>query len=509
MGRRVRFRDRGLCFGLGETGAAVPDRCVRQQDLDSYANAGFVDQDWGVVVGIADPGTAFVRVLWSDGTVSRLDLPDAVEGRVSISLSVPAGVTPQIVGRYSAEGERLGEVAVYPDGSPIPLDAPAPDAEPEGRRPPAPVAASPPTRHAYDVTSMAVAPRADHLPDTMRAAVYRRQGTLEVIDVPVPEAAPGEVLVEVEHCGVCGTDLHLVLDGWGRPDSINGHEYTGRVVAVGSDVEDWSIGDAVVGGLARACGTCFMCRAGREPLCEQRAPMGERDFQGAFAQYVATPSAQLVRPPDELDLRHAALAEPLAVALHALERTSVGSGARVLVAGAGPIGALIVVLLQGRGGVDVVVSEPSAHRRALAERLGASTCEPDALVAPVSPSAVVDAPFDLGFECSGKAAAMEACLGQLGRAGTLVIVGAGVDPPRFDPNRILLNELVVTGSCASGPADFTAALELLASGRIPAEDLVEREDVALEDMLDAMRRLQAGRLSGKVLVAPRGREEAR
>jgi len=337
----------------------------------------------------------------------------------------------------------------------------------------------------------------------MRAAVYRRPGTVEVTEVPVPEAGSGEVVVEVDHCGVCGTDLHLVLDGWGRPDSISGHEYTGRVVALGSDVDDWSIGDAVVGGLAQACGTCAMCRAGREPLCEHRAPMGERDFQGAFAQYVAAPSAQLLRPPDELDLRHAALVEPLAVALHAFERAPVGAGARVLVAGAGPIGALIVVLLRGRGDIDVVVSEPSAPRRALAERLGARTCEPDVLVAPVSPSAVV-----VAFECSGKATAMEACLGQLGRTGTLVIIGAGVDPPSFDSNRILLNELVVTGSCASGPADFALALELLASDDVPVEDLVEKEDVALEDMLDAMRRLQAGQLSGKVLVAPSRSGEA-
>lgn len=342
----------------------------------------------------------------------------------------------------------------------------------------------------------------------MRAAVYRRRGSLEVDEIPVPEPGPSEVLVAVEHCGVCGTDLHAVLEGWGIPDSVGGHEYTGTVVAVGTDVADWAPGDSAVGGPAAPCGTCGFCRQGRTSLCEDRAPLGESDFQGAFAEYVAAPADQLLRPPDGLALRHAALAEPLAVALHALGRAEIlldadaDAGTRVLVSGAGPIGALAVAVLRARGVREVVVSEPAPRRQDLVRRLGATVCEPSALVAPVSPNEVVEEPFDVALECSGKSVAVEACLGQLDVTGTLVIVGAGLDLPRFDPNRIILNELVVTGSCASGTSDFRSALDVMAQGLLPLDDLVESTDVPLDGMLDAMQRLQTGEIAGKILVAP-------
>ncbi len=127
-----RASDRGLCFGLDEPGRAVPDRCVADETLRGVPDVAFVDQDFGVLVGVTDPETAFLHVLWSDGTIARLDLPDAVDGRVPVALTVPAGLTPQVVGRYSSDGEHLGQVAVYEDPPPIEFEAPAPDAERDG-----------------------------------------------------------------------------------------------------------------------------------------------------------------------------------------------------------------------------------------------------------------------------------------------------------------------------------------------------------------------------------------
>ncbi len=339
----------------------------------------------------------------------------------------------------------------------------------------------------------------------MRAAVVRGAGALVVEEVPVPDVGPGEVLAEVDLCGVCGTDIHMVLEGWARPGTWGGHEWIGRVVAIGSGVDRWRPGDAVVGGPPTGCGGCAMCDAGRPSLCDVRDAPGRDDPQGAFATYVKVASDGLLALPEGLDPRAAALAEPLAVALHAIGRAQVAAGQRVMVLGAGPIGALAIAALRSRGVDDVTCVELSPARQALARRIGATrVIHPDDLVVPtvVEPGRVVEGAVDVVLECSGKASAMEAGLAQLVRGGTLVLVGAGIEAPRFDPNRILLNEITVTGAFNHDDDGFERALDLLASGRMPVDDLVEPGEVPLDGLLDALRALADGRLAGKVLVKP-------
>jgi (R,R)-butanediol dehydrogenase/meso-butanediol dehydrogenase/diacetyl reductase len=151
---------------------------------------------------------------------------------------------------------------------------------------------------------------------------------------------------------------------------------------------------------------------------------------------------------------------------------------------------------------DVVVSEPHEQRRALCERLGARTVTPDELVVPPMPHDIVDDPFDVVLECSGRKEAMEAGLAQLKRGGRLVLVGAGIRAPRFDPNRILLNELEITGSFVYDADGFPRALELLASGRMPLDVLVEPDDVPLDGIVDATVDLFEGRRPAKAMVVP-------
>jgi threonine dehydrogenase-like Zn-dependent dehydrogenase len=340
-------------------------------------------------------------------------------------------------------------------------------------------------------------------PGTMRAAVYHGQNELVVEEVPLPELGPREVLLSVSHCGICGSDLHFVLEGWGRPGSIEGHEWSGTVVGVGAGVTRWAVGDELIGGPTPRCGECEYCRAGRPALCTARNTPGmsvHRD--GAFAQYVRAHEDGLLRIPDGVGLREAALAEPLAVALHGLTRGGVRAGQRVLVTGAGPIGALSIAAARARGVTDIVVSEPHPSRRALAERLGAVAVEPEALSTPSFPGDVAAEPFDVALECSGNRAAMEAGLGQLKRGGTLVLVGAGIHAPRFDPNRILLNELVITGSFVYDADGFDRALELLARPDFPTGALLEADDVGLDDLFGAIEGLASGDLPAKVLVVP-------
>jgi (R,R)-butanediol dehydrogenase/meso-butanediol dehydrogenase/diacetyl reductase len=343
------------------------------------------------------------------------------------------------------------------------------------------------------------------LPERMSAAVLKGPGRLDVEDVPVPTIGADDVLVAIDHCGVCGTDLHMVIEGWGTPGTWGGHEWTGTIAAVGDAVTRWQVGDAVVGGPPVRCGVCAMCIAGRPSLCADRNAAGMGLDQGAFATYKLAGAAELLPMPAGIDARAAALAEPLAVALHGIEQGRVQPGHRVLVLGAGPIGALSIAALRALGIDDVACAEPSESRQALATAVGATrVLHPDDLVVPdmAHPSSIVDGAVDVVLECSGNARAMQAGLAQLVRGGILVLVGSGIDPPRFDPNRILLNELLITGACEYGHDGFERALELLASGSLPLDALIEPDDVSLPGLLDAMRALVEGRRAGKVLVRP-------
>jgi threonine dehydrogenase-like Zn-dependent dehydrogenase len=345
------------------------------------------------------------------------------------------------------------------------------------------------------------------LPSTMPAVVLNGKEDLTVEELPVPAPGEGEVLIEVSHCGVCGSDLHMVIDGWGRKGSVEGHEWSGTVVAVGEGVSTWAVGDQIVGGPSVRCGQCEMCRTGHPSLCTDRGTpgMGEGDHQGAFARYIKCAEGGILRIPDGLALRDAALAEPLAVALHGITNSGIDPGERALVLGAGPIGALTIAALVALGIDDVKVSEPSPLRQDLARRLGAKVViSPTELEDPglFDPGKIVDDAVDVVLECSGHADAMEAGLAQLKRRGRLVLVGAGMAAPKFNPNRILLNELTITGAFCYDADGFDRSLALLASGRLPLRELIEPTDVPLSGTLDAMRALVSGQLAAKVLIAP-------
>jgi threonine dehydrogenase-like Zn-dependent dehydrogenase len=345
-----------------------------------------------------------------------------------------------------------------------------------------------------------------HVPETMPAAVFMGLRDVAVEDRPTPAPGPGELLLEVSHCGICGSDLHFLLEWGGRSGVIEGHEYSGTVAALGSGVSDWAVGDRVIGGPSPKCGRCEYCLAHRTSLCVERGGVGGDDgtWQGAFAGYKTVRATEALRVPDGLSLKHAALTEPLAVALHGITRAGgARPGTRWLVTGGGPIGFLSVAALKALGVDDVVVSEPKESRRALCEKLGARAVDPTELVAPAMPFDLVDEPFDVALECSGNGRAQESALAQLKRAGTLVLVGAGMARPKFDPNRILLNELVITGAFVYDHDGFSRALELLASGRLPNDLLVEQEDYPLNRLLDAAVGLHEGDLAAKAMIVPR------
>ena len=345
------------------------------------------------------------------------------------------------------------------------------------------------------------------LPKVMPAAVYKRPGDVVVEERPVPSPASGEVLLEVDHCGICGSDIHMLLDGWAdRPGRVAGHEFTGTIVALGAGVDGWSLGEMVVGGTSPKCGRCRRCLEGKPSQCENGDGPVADSHDGAFARYVLVPAAALLRLPAGVTARQAALAEPLAVALHGITRSGAAPGDTVMVMGAGPIGALSIAALVAGDIGPVIAVEPGKRRQELARRLGAAgVLDPTELLQfpRWEPDRISDSGVHVVLECSGKKNAMEFGLHQLRRGGTLVLVGAGMEQPTFDPNRIILNELTVCGSYIYDKGGFERALELLGSAGFPTDLLIEADDVPLDGVSDALVGLAEGRLAGKVMVVPR------
>ena len=337
----------------------------------------------------------------------------------------------------------------------------------------------------------------------MPAAVYVGDGAIEVQQLPIPEFGPGDALIEVSHCGICGTDLHLVLERFARPGSVLGHEWSGTIAALGAAVEGWEIGARVVVDPTKGCGTCRACRRDRPSVCLRREPPDLLDFsRGAFCRYKVAPGARLLRVPDALSRRGAALTEPIAIALHAVNLARATPDDRVLVTGAGPVGLLTIAVLHSRGVHDIVVSEPAPARRERAAAIGATAVIAPEALPRAQMGRPVEEPFTIVFECSGKGAAAESALDQLDYAGTFVFVGTGSPPPRVNHNRVIVMEQTLIGAYNYDAAGFAPALELLASGTLPLDQLIEPVDIGLDQVLSTMHRLAAGELPGKVMVTP-------
>lgn len=338
----------------------------------------------------------------------------------------------------------------------------------------------------------------------MPAAVYIGDGAIELQQLPVPILGPDDALIEVSHCGICGTDLHLVLERFARPGSILGHEWSGTIVGLGSGTSGWEIGTRVVLDPTPGCGVCRACLRGRPAVCLRRDPPDLLDFsRGAFCRYKLVTAARMLRIPESLSTRAAALSEPTAIALHTVNLAHVAPDDRVLITGGGPVGLLTTAVLRSRGVEDIVVSEPSPARRERALAVGAAAVvTPDEL--PKAPMGrPVDAPFTVVFECSGHGSAAESALDQLDYAGMFVFVGTGSPPPRVNHNRVIVMEQTIIGAYNYDAAGFGPALDLLASGNLPLDLLIEPLDIGLDEILPTMHRLAAGELPGKVMVTPK------
>jgi 2-desacetyl-2-hydroxyethyl bacteriochlorophyllide A dehydrogenase len=304
---------------------------------------------------------------------------------------------------------------------------------------------------------------------------------LEVEEVPAPEPADGQLLIHIEACGICGTDLHI-LDGEAyRPEVpfVLGHEPAGEVVEGRGPAADAWIGRRVVPTLFVGCGQCEHCRAGNERLCqEMRAIQGVIGRWGGFAEWLVMDAAQAIEVPAALGgVDAAALVDSGATALNAARHVLAKAPKRVLIAGGGAIGVLLAEVLCLHG-LDTVVVESQAERRDLLASRGFATA-PDF-------DTVRDVDFQCAVDCAGQQATLRGALDLLQPHGTMVVVG--YREVSLDLAVVARKELTIEGVRSGSRADLISALELYASGKIAGLPVARWPLHEIDGAFDSVRR---------------------
>lgn len=310
----------------------------------------------------------------------------------------------------------------------------------------------------------------------MKAAVFLEAGReLSIQEVPEPQRGPSDLILEVKGCGVCGSDLHAAAAPNGLPaGTVMGHEFVGVVAEVGPEaVGNFKPGDRVVSLPCIGCGACSACLTGDIMHCGQIQGTGLGQLPGAFAERVRVGSNESIAVPDAVDDRSAALVEPLSVGLNTVRVAGLQAGQNVLVIGAGPIGLSVALWAHFFGARSVVVSEMSAGRRELAGKLGASHLVDASSqdVATAFAEHTGGAP-DVIFECVGIPGMLMQCIGLAPSRGKVVVAGVCIEPDNVLPVLAILKELQFNFVLGYQKSHFEFTLEMLASDRIRALDMV-------------------------------------
>lgn len=322
----------------------------------------------------------------------------------------------------------------------------------------------------------------------MRAVHFPEAKRLELLDVPEPTPRDGQALIEVAACGICGSDLSCFKTGVFAP-TVLGHELSG--IVVGGDFEH---GARVVVDPKQPCGACDECANGTSHRCTQALTDGlGQTVPGGFAERVVAPAANLHLVPDDLTLEAAALAEPLAVALHGLDLARAAAEPTV-VFGLGPIGLLTIAALRDRGAPMIIGVDPAEQRRVLAARMGATHA-----VAPGDPI-LHDARASLVVEASGHPSALTDAGNAAAPGARVLLLGIPMSEATIWPMVWITKELHVLGSIGQSAGDFVAALTLLA--RAPAIAAIITARIGLDAVPAMFEQLIAAPDAGKVLAVP-------
>ena len=306
----------------------------------------------------------------------------------------------------------------------------------------------------------------------MRAVAIAEDRSLQLVEVQEPDLKPDEVRIAVSFCGICGSDLHMREMPFVPAGVVLGHEFTGVITETGSTVTGWAPGDRVTANPFDPCGQCEACSGGLAELCptNSRRGIGLISYYGAYAETVVAPQASLFRLPEEISDKHGAIAEPLAVGLHGVNLAQAEPGEPCVVLGGGPIGIMTALGLRAKGFEKVIVVEPTEVRRETLRRIGFAVSDVEGQDDTVRD--VLGGAPRVAFDCTGHPVGLPTAVGLVAPAGRVVIIGVPSHPSTVQAAEIATKEVMIRGSLAYTSTDWRQALDSLASGSVPAADLI-------------------------------------
>ena len=321
----------------------------------------------------------------------------------------------------------------------------------------------------------------------MKALVLTQVNHFEIQEVASPRVGAQDVLIQVMACGICGSDVHGMNGSTGRrrPPIIMGHEASGVIASVGSEVQNWAVGDRVTFDSTVYCAQCHFCEQGRINLCDHRRVLGvsceEYRRHGAFAEYVAVPQHIVYRLPEAVSFAQGAVVEAVSIAVHAVRRTALSPGDTAVVVGTGVIGLFVVQALRAAGCDRVIAIDIDQGRLDLAQSLGADvTLNPSKVDVPQEVLSCTEGRgAHLAYEVVGLASTVQSAISVLRKGGQLALVGNLSPHVEFPLQSVGTRELTLLGSCASC-GEYPDCLDLMAQQKIKVDPLISAQAPLIE-----------------------------
>jgi len=335
----------------------------------------------------------------------------------------------------------------------------------------------------------------------VKAVVWYGENNIKIIEKKIPSIKADEILIKVIYVGICGSDIHL-MKGWSfKPPKIFGHEFSGEICQIGSNVKSFNIGEKVVAHPWGPCGECYFCRSGKENFCENPYNILNCKNGGAFAEFVVVKSKQVYKLPENISLKKAALIEPISIAIHSFDLSKAPTSFSTVILGGGPIGLLLLQIAKLSGSYLTILSETSKDRRKIAKSIGA-----DVVIDPTSSDLEKNVleltngyGVDLCFEAVGIPVTVESSMNLVKKCGTIVLVGESKKGTKvcIDHSLIGGKELTIKGSFWS-PYSFYRSINII--NKLDLDEMIKTFE-GLNNFLSALE-YEKKKIGGKVLIKP-------